>query len=98
MRSSPPVSWSPPESTPVLATLWQRSSPVGGPAAASATTALNPRLTYFAVHDLKPSTESPRRRGAGEALGNVADAETTATIEPLSVTEASESHAVAMVA
>ena len=31
MRSSPPVSWSPPESTPVLATLWQRSS-LGGPA------------------------------------------------------------------
>ena len=32
MRSSPPVSWSPPESTPVLATLWQRSSLGGGPA------------------------------------------------------------------
>ena len=31
MRASPPVSWSPPESTPVVATLWQRSSP-GGPA------------------------------------------------------------------
>ena len=26
MRSSPPVSWSPPESTPVVATLWQCSS------------------------------------------------------------------------
>ena len=40
----------------------------------------------------------PRRRGADEAISNVADAETTATIEPHSVTEASGSHAVAMVA
>ena len=31
MRSSPPVPWSPPESTPVVATLWQRSS-LRGPA------------------------------------------------------------------
>ena len=35
IRSCPPVSWSLPESTPVVATLWQRSCPVGGPAAAS---------------------------------------------------------------
>ena len=27
MQSSPPVSWSPPESTPVVATLWQRRVP-----------------------------------------------------------------------
>ena len=31
IRSFPPVSWSPPESAPVVATLWQRSS-LGGPA------------------------------------------------------------------
>ena len=31
MWSSPPVSWSPPESTPVVATLWQRAS-LGGAA------------------------------------------------------------------